>query len=405
MKRPDSATISIIVCFFIIVVLSFSLIFVLGERKTAEAVDVSPLQDLAQTIRSQYYFYEDKKLDNDKLVDSAMRGMITSLEDPYAQYYTEEEYNQLLTANSGDYVGIGISLQVPDDAGSTVVNVYAGGPADLAGLRKGDVITKVNGTATANLSLDALIACFSDDEDIADEITYLRDGMEKTIRVQRTEVHIKRVDSKLFSNNIGYIRITEFNGSVAEDFVSAAKELQGKDVQNLIIDLRDNPGGGLNEVLSISNTLIPKGNVIVSIRSKSGDERVYKSEGGEQFDMKLVVLVNGYSASASELLTGALKDYKLATIVGTQTFGKGIVQSFFHISENGGWAKMTTDAYYTPNDVCIQGIGISPDLVVDLPEELKDTAIDFIDPDEDTQLQAAIGVFAQQASLPAAVNR
>jgi len=405
MKRPDSATISIIVCFFIIVVLSFSLIFVLGERKTAEAVDVSPLQDLAQTIRSQYYFYEDKKLDNDKLVDSAMRGMITSLEDPYAQYYTEEEYNQLLTANSGDYVGIGISLQVPDDAGSTVVNVYAGGPADLAGLRKGDVITKVNGTATANLSLDALIACFSDDEDIADEITYLRDGMEKTIRVQRTEVHIKRVDFKLLSNNIGYIRITEFNGSVAEDFVSAAKELQGKGVQNLIIDLRDNPGGGLNEVLSISNTLIPKGNVIVSIRSKSGDERVYKSEGGEQFDMKLVVLVNGYSASASELLTGALKDYKLATIVGTQTFGKGIVQSFFHISENGGWAKMTTDAYYTPNDVCIQGIGISPDLVVDLPEALKDTAIDFIDPDEDTQLQAAIGVFAQQASLPAAVNR
>jgi len=405
MKRPDSATISIIVCFFIIVVLSFSLIFVLGERKTAEAVDVSPLQDLAQTIRSQYYFYEDKKLDNDKLVDSAMRGMITSLEDPYAQYYTEEEYNQLLTANSGDYVGIGISLQVPDDAGSTVVNVYAGGPADLAGLRKGDVITKVNGTATANLSLDALIACFSDDEDIADEITYLRDGMEKTIRVQRTEVHIKRVDSKLLSNNIGYIRITEFNGSVAEDFVSAAKELQGKDVQNLIIDLRDNPGGGLNEVLSISNTLIPKGNVIVSIRSKSGDERVYKSEGGEQFDMKLVVLVNGYSASASELLTGALKDYKLATIVGTQTFGKGIVQSFFHISENGGWAKMTTDAYYTPNDVCIQGIGISPYLVVDLPEALKDTAIDFIDPDEDTQLQAAIGVFAQQASLPVAVNR
>ena len=405
MKRPDSATISIIVCFFIIVVLSFSLIFVLGERNTVEAVDVSPLQDLADTIRSQYYFYDDKKIDNEKLVDSAMRGMITILDDPYAQYYTEEEYNQLLTANSGDYVGIGISLQVPDDAGSLVINVYPGGPADLAGLKKGDVITKVNGTATANLSLDALIACFSDDDDVPDEIVYLRDGMEKTIRVQRTEVHIKRVDSSVLSNNIGYIRITEFNGSVAEDFISAAKELQEKGIQNLIIDLRDNPGGGLNEVLSISNTLIPEGDVIVSIRSKSGDERVYKSEGGEQFDMKLVVLVNGYSASASELLTGALKDYGLATIVGTQTFGKGIVQSFFHISENGGWAKMTTDAYYTPNDVCIQGIGISPDLVIDLPEELKDTAIDFLDPAKDTQLQAAIGVFAQQASLPAAVNR
>ena len=405
MKRPDSSTISIIVCFLIIVALSFSLLFVLNERNSAQAVDVSPLEDLAQTIQSQYYFYDDKKLDNSKLVDSAMRGMIQSLDDPYAQYYTEEEYNNLLTSNSGDYVGLGISVQTPDDAGSMVISVYTGGPADLAGLKKGDIITKVNGTPTANLSLDALIACFSDDEDVPDEITYLRGGVETTVTIQRTEVHVNRVTTTIYSGNIGYIRITEFNGSVASDFISAAKALQEQGIKNLIIDLRDNPGGGLNEVLSVASTLIPKGDLIVSIRSKSGDERVYQSDGDERFDMKMVVLVNGYSASASELLTGALKDYKLATIVGTQTFGKGIVQSFYHISENGGWAKMTTDAYYTPNDVCIQGVGISPDIVVDLPESLKDLAIDLIDPAEDTQLQAALGVFAQQASLPSAVNR
>ena len=405
MKRPDSSTISIIVCFLIIVALTFSLLFVLNERNSAETVDVSPLQDLAQTIKSQYYFYDDKKLDNDKLVDSAMRGMIQSLDDPYAQYYTEEEYNNLLTSNSGDYVGLGISVQTPDDAGSMVISVYTGGPADLAGLKKGDIITKVNGTPTANLSLDALIACFSDDDDVPDEITYLRDGVETTVTIQRTEVHINRVTSTVYSGNIGYIHITEFNGSVASDFISTAEALQEKGIKNLIIDLRDNPGGGLNEVLSVANTLIPKGDLIVSIRPKNGDERVYKSEGDERFDMKLVVLVNGYSASASELLTGALKDYGLATIVGTQTFGKGIVQSFYHISENGGWAKMTTDAYYTPNGVCIHGVGISPDIVVDLPESMQDLSIDLIDPAEDTQLQAAIGVFAQQASLPATVNR
>ena len=405
MKRPDSSTISIIVCFLIIVALTFSLLFVLNERNSAETVDVTPLQDLAETIQSQYYFYDDKELDNDKLVDSAMRGMIESLDDPYAQYYTEEEYNNLLTSNSGDYVGLGISVQTPDDAGSMVISVYTGGPADLAGLKKGDIITEVNGTATANLSLDALIACFSDDDDVPDKITYLRDGVETTVEIQRTEVHINRVTSTTYSGNIGYIHITEFNGSVASDFILAAEALQEKGIKNLIIDLRDNPGGGLNEVLSVANTLIPKGDLIVSIRSKSGDERVYKSEGDERFDMNLVVLVNGYSASASELLTGALKDYKLATIVGTQTFGKGIVQSFYHISENGGWAKMTTDAYYTPNGVCIHGVGITPDIVVDLPEALKDLSIDLIDPAEDTQLQAAISVFAQQASLPAAVNR
>lgn len=405
MKRPDSSTISIFVCFLIIVALSFSLLFVLNERNSAQTVDVSPLQDLAQTIQSQYYFYDDKKLDNSKLVDSAMRGMIQSLDDPYAQYYTEEEYKNLLTSNSGDYVGLGISVQTPDDAGSMVISVYTGGPADLAGLKKGDIITKVNGKPTAKLSLNALIACFSDDEDVPDEITYLRGGVETTVTIQRTEVHVNRVTTTIYSGNIGYIRITEFNGSVASDFISAAKELREQGIKNLIIDLRDNPGGGLNEVLSVASTLIPKGDLIVSIRSKGGDERVYKSEGDERFDMKMVVLVNGYSASASELLTGALKDYKLATIVGTQTFGKGIVQSFYHISENGGWAKMTTDAYYTPNDVCIQGVGISPDIVVDLPESLKDLAIDLIDPAEDTQLQAALGVFAQQASLPSAVNR
>jgi len=161
----------------------------------------------------------------------------------------------------------------------------------------------------------------------------------------------------------------------------------------------------LTEVLNVAYTMIPKGDVIVSIRSKSGNEDVYKSEGNDQLDMRIVVLVNGNSASASELLTGALKDYGLATIVGTQTFGKGIVQSYFHLSDNSGWAKMTTDAYYTPNGVCIQGIGITPDIVVELPESLKDTALDLLTSEEDTQLQAAINVFSQQASEPVTINR
>jgi len=142
----------------------------------------------------------------------------------------------------------------------------------------------------------------------------------------------------------------------------------------------------------------------VTLQARAGSERVYKSEGTSTLDMKLVVLVNGNSASASELLTGALKDYKLATIVGTQTYGKGIVQSYFRISKNGGWAKMTTDAYFTPSDVCIQGVGITPDIVVELPDDLKDTAVDQLVPAQDTQLQTAIGLFGQQTSAPLAAN-
>lgn len=396
----DSATITIAVCIVIIAALSFSLVFMLSERGFSSTLDVSAVEDLAYTIQSEYFFYDDKELDDSKLVDGAMSGMIATLDDPYAEYFTEDEYADLLSENSGDYVGIGISLETPDETGSRIVSVYEGGPADLAGLQPGDVITNVNGTDTANLSIDDLIACFSSDDTVPDEITYLRDGEEATVSLLRSAVHINRVATATYENDTGYIRITEFNGSAADDFWSAASEMQDAGIKHLIIDLRDNPGGGLNDVLAVADHLIPKGEVIVTIRSKSGGETVYRSEGDDPLDMDLVVLVNGNSASASELLTGALKDYGLAKVIGTQTYGKGIVQSFFHIRANGGWAKFTTDAYYTPNDVCIQGVGISPDVVVELPDELKDTSIELLDPAEDTQLKAALSSFAQQTEAP-----
>lgn len=372
------------------------LAFVLNERSQERAVDVSAVQNLAEAIRSEYYFYDDKQLDEQKLVTGAMRGMVGTLDDPYSQYFTEDEYNQLLTTNSGDYVGLGINIQVPDSVGSEVITVYEGGAADLAGIRPGDVFVEINGKATANLTMEELVACFSTDDTVPDVIVYLRDGVETTVTVQRAEVHINRVVSTVYQGNVGYIRISEFNGSVADDFWNAAIELRDKGIKNLIIDLRDNPGGGLNEVLKVANHLVPKGKVVVTIRSKSGDDKVYYSEGDERLDMSLAVLVNDYSASASELLTGALQDYHLAKVVGIQTFGKGIVQSFFHLPGNGGWAKFTTDAYYTPNDICIQGVGITPDLVVTLPDDLKNISVEQLDPAQDTQLKAALTLFAQQ---------
>ena len=404
MKRPDSTTVSIIVCIVIIAVLSLSLVFVINERNNEQNLNVAALTELADTIDSQYYFYDDKELDGDKLVEGAIRGMISTLDDPYAQYYTEEEYNKLLKSNSGNYVGIGISIQVPDETGSKVIEVYSGGPAEKAGLAVGDIITKVNGTTVASLTLDAVLACFDTAENAANEITFLHDGVENTISIVSAEIHINRVISTVYNGTIGYIRITEFNGSVEQDFWNAVTELRAEGIQNLIIDLRNNPGGGLSEVLAMTDHFVAEGDVIVTIKSKTGEEDVYTSNGSEQTGMKLVVLVNGNSASASELFTGALKDYGLATIIGTQTYGKGIVQSYFRIPATGGWAKMTTDAYYTPSGVCIQGTGITPDIVIDLPEELKDTALDELDPMEDTQLQAAFSVFGSQTQLPQTAN-
>ena len=363
MKRPDSSTISIIVCFLIIVALTFSLLFVLNERNSAETVDVSPLQDLAETIQSQYYFYDDKKLDNDKLVDSAMRGMIESLDDPYAQYYTEEEYNNLLTSNSGDYVGLGISVQTPDDAGSMIISVYTGGPADLAGLKKGDIITKVNGTATANLSLDALIACFSDEDDVPDQITYLRDGVETTVEIQRTEVHINRVTSTVYSGNIGYIHITEFNGSVASDFISAAEALQEQGIKNLIIDLRDNPGGVLASAVSVASLFMTDTDV-VQVKGRQSDSRTLSTQGAALLEaLPVVVLQNRYSASAAEVLASSLQAQKRATILGEVSYGKGSVQSVIPLNDEQA-VKLTVANYMTALGKKIDGVGVEPDVTL-----------------------------------------
>ncbi|HWP21383.1 MAG TPA: S41 family peptidase [Candidatus Cryosericum sp.] len=404
MKRPDLQTVTIIICIAVIAVLSLSLVFVIGERNADKTYNLAAISELEETIHKQYYFYDDKELDNDKLVEGAMRGMITTLDDPYAQYYTEEEYNKLLKSNAGSYVGIGISIQMPDETGSKVIEVYDGGPAQKAGLAVGDIITKVNGTETANLTLDAVLACFNTDEAASNEITFLHDGAEATVTIVSAEIHVNRVISKVYNDNIGYIRITEFNGSVEQDFWSALTTLRDQGIKNLIIDLRNNPGGGLSEVLAMTDHFVAKGDIIVTIKSKAGEEDVYSSNGSEQTGMKLVVLVNGNSASASELFTGALKDYGLATIIGTQTYGKGIVQSYFRIPATGGWAKMTTDAYFTPSGVCIQGVGITPDIVVDLPDELKDKALEDLDPKEDTQLQAAFSVFSSQTQAQQTAN-
>ena len=395
MRKPDAGLIVIVVCALLVIAMSVGLGYVLHDRIAfGDGATFNTLREMAKNIEKYFYFYEENGNSEEQLIDNALRGMMAGLSDPYASYYTQEEYDALLVEDAGDYKGLGISVAAPDETGSLILDVYAGSPAEAAGVKKGDVVTAVNGKQTGGLSMDAYIALFSEDDTVPDVLSILRGSQRLEITVLRGEVHVERVTYELLDGGVGYIRISEFNGSVVDDFWNAAKTIRSEGVTDLIIDVRDNPGGGLTEVLGVAYHLIPEGQLIATIKSKTEAAEVYKSQGQERIEMRIAVLVNGGSASASELLTGALQDHDIATVVGTQTYGKGIVQSYFRLSGNAGWMKLTTDAYYTPNDVCIHGVGITPDIAVELPEELKSTPIELLDHAADTQLQAALALFA-----------
>lgn len=352
-----------------------------------------PLIEMANTIESEYYYMDDVQSDNgeDALVDGALRGMIGSIGDTYASYYTQEQYQELMQSNSGEYKGLGIMVTVPDETGSVISKVYSGGPMEAEGVLPGDVILKVNGTAVANMEFEAFLSLFSDDDDVPDVILLLHDGAEREITVYRAEIVVPRVSYELLAGKVAYIRMEEFTGGVVAELTEAVGQAKTDGAVGLLIDLRDNPGGGLTEVLHTVDLFLNKGDVITTLKSRSDDSITYKAETDSDLSLPVAVLVNGNSASASELFSGALQSHQRAVIIGTQTFGKGIVQSYYRLNSNGGWVKMTTEAYFTPSDVCIQGVGITPDITIDLPEELKSYYdIGDIDHELDTQLQRGI---------------
>lgn len=348
----------------------------------------APLAEMAETIKTHYYYY-DADGGEPALVDASLRGMASGIGDAYAQYYTKEEYDDLLTSQSGEYRGIGIVVTVPDETGAQITHVYDNSPMAEAGAQAGDYILEINDTVTAGLPMDDMLALFSTDENAADVLKLQHGDAVFTVTVQPRVVYVPYVHAKMLDGQIGYIRIDSFLGNVAGEMEEALKDLLTDGMRSLVLDLRNNPGGGLTEVLDVADMFLQKGDLIVSIKSKTTDtEKYYAEETGYSFPV--AVLVNGNSASASELLSGALQDHERAVIIGTQTFGKGIVQTYFRLNSNAGWIKITTDAYYTPNDVCIHGIGITPDIVVELPEDVQSLAIESLSMEQDTQLMRAL---------------
>ena len=317
-----------------------------------------------------------KEIENDVLYEGALKGMIEAVEDPYTTYLNKKEADDLYEGIEQEYDGIGVYLQEnEEDDIIEVVSVIKGKPADIAGILAEDKIIKVNGIEYKGTQIDEAVQKIRENAGKTVKITVLRDGAQKDIEVECKHIEIDSVESKILDDNIGYIKISEFASKTSSEFKNHYENLRKENIKGLIIDLRNNTGGVFEEVIEIAKILVPKG-LIVYTQDKNGNKEEIFSES-EGIDIPLGVLINEYSASASEVLSGAIKDRECGTLVGQKTYGKGVIQGVYNM-EDGSSIKVTIAEYYTPNGVCIDGIGIEPHKIVKGEKQQLEEAIKII---------------------------
>ena len=346
--------------------------------------DLLAFNELVDDIEAQAYGGAPSRED---LLAGAARGMVDTLNDPYAKYYTAEEYEAYLSSINGEYFGVGLLVGQPDETGAQVLEVYEGNPADKAGVQAGDIITAVDGVATSNLSLEEIRSMLDAQTGKPIELTLLRGSESLAISVTGDTVNIKRVKGSLFNERTGYIKIDMFTGDCASEFDEALKTLKSRNMRSLVVD----------DVVKICDLLLSKGQTIVSVGEAGGADNEVYTATGHGVGVPLAILVNEHSASASEILAGAIKDNEAGVIVGTQTYGKGVVQTTMRVEKSGGWLKLTTAAYFTPSGENIHGVGIAPDILSVLPESLQGKPLSEIDQADDEQLWAALDYVREQA--------
>lgn len=354
---------------------------------TQDEAVLEKLALLEQIIRE----YSLEEIDDQELENYLYYGLAAGIGDDYAAYYTKEELENMMDSSSGSYGGIGAVFSQNLNTGVvTVSQVYEGYPAHKAGIKPQDILYKVDGEDVTGQDISVVVTKIKGEVGKEVTITVLRGEEELDFTMQCEMIEIQTVSHEMLEGNIGYIQITEFDSITTDQFHQALTELQSQGMESLIIDLRNNGGGSVEAVTAIADELLPEGTIVsIDYKYKETEERTSDSAC---VDVPMAVLVNGYSASASEILAGALQDYGVAEIVGTQTFGKGIVQNVLSLND-GTAIKLTVAKYYTPNGNDIHKIGITPDVEIDLPEELK-TQVD-ISYEEDVQLQKAVEVLQQ----------
>ena len=341
------------------------------------------------------YFY--KEPDTDLMVEYAIRGLMAGLDDPYSFYYNPKEYKEMMDDDEGKYVGIGVMIQANMDKQiCTITRVFQGGPAEEAGVQRGDILYRVGEDLYVNPSnlqeaVDIMRGVPGTDVDV----TFLRNGEEITYTITRREVNVNQVDSKMLDDSIGYIAMYEFAGHSELEFEQALQNLLAQNARGIIIDLRDNQGGWVEQARYIADLFMDEGELCY-LKYRDGEEHAdeYRTKNGKA-DVKLVILINENSASSSEILTGALRDCADAVTVGVKSFGKGIIQMVSEVGSNGAGFQMTIAEYYTPSGSPVHKIGITPDYEVPLPEG-DNGMYDFADTVHDIQLIKAVEVMKER---------
>jgi carboxyl-terminal processing protease len=327
--------------------------------------------------------------------DGIYKGFISSLNDPYSTYYTAEEYKALMESSSGVYRGIGATVSQNVKTGViTIVKPFKTGPAYEAGLLPGDIIYMVEGEEATGVDLTEVVSKMKGEEGTKVRISILREGETKPMEftITRRQIEVPTIDYQMLEDNIGYIEISEFDEITVSQFKEAVDKLEAKGMKGLVVDVRNNPGGLLEAVCKMLDRLLPKG-LLVYTEDKYGNRVEEKAEDSQMLKVPLAVIINGNSASASEIFAGAVQDYGIGTIVGTTSFGKGIVQKVIPLTD-GTAVKLTISKYFTPKGRNIHGTGITPDVEVELNEELLKEI--EIPQEKDNQLQKAIEVVKEK---------
>ena len=346
--------------------------------KNIDKATAIKLQNIDRLIEEKY-LYSDK-IDQNALKEGMIKGYIQGLGDPYSAYYDKKEFKELTESTEGTFYGIGAQFNTATNEGFlTVVNVYEGSPAKKAGIRAGDVLTKVDGKDVGGMSAESVVSRIKGKNGSKVKLTFTRNKKDTyTVDVKREKIEVPTVAYRMQRDNIGYIQITEFTGETATQFNDAFVKLEKQGMVGLVIDLRNNPGGRVDTTGKILDKLLGKG-PLVKVKDKNGKEKVLiDSDEKNKWNKPIVVLINGYSASASELFAGAMQDYEAATIIGTKSYGKGVVQQIFSINDGTG-VKLTIAEYFTPKGHVVNKKGIMPDIKVEetrkTPEDPNDAQL------------------------------